>query len=175
MSDTVLLSLLLTSLASRLHFMTKTSELLRKRHSVSNIVIHLIFTTKYRRKKMTRDVLAYTIDTLRYEAEKIGCSPIEINGEADHIHLLLRFPPDLSAAKAVCLLKSRSSGAVLKRFPFLRTYSASGSFWSASYFAASAGGVTIETLEKYVRNQGKSNAFHPRPVGRGFPGGWAKL
>ena len=81
---------------------------------------------------MTRDVLAYTIDTLRYEAEKIGCSPIEINGEADHIHLLLRFPPDLSAAKAVCLLKSRSSGAVLKRFPFLRTYSASGSFWSAS-------------------------------------------
>ena len=112
-----------------------------------------------------------TIDTLRYEAEKIGCSPIEINGEADHIHLLLRFPPDLSAAKAVCLLKSRSSGAVLKRFPFLRTYSASGSFWSASYFAASAGGVTIETLEKYVRNQGKSNAFHPRPVGRGFPGG----
>lgn len=53
---------------------------------------------------MTRDVLAYTIDTLRYEAEKIGCSPIEINGEADHIHLLLRFPPDLSAAKAVCLL-----------------------------------------------------------------------
>lgn len=77
---------------------------------------------------MTRDVLAYTIDTLRYEAEKIGCSPIEINGEADHIHLLLRFPPDLSAAKAVCLLKSRSSGAVLKRFPFLRTYSASGSF-----------------------------------------------
>lgn len=120
---------------------------------------------------MTRDVLAYTIDTLRYEAEKIGCAPIEITGEADHIHLLLRFPPDLSATKAVCLLKSRSSGAVLKKFPSLRTYSDSGSFWSTSYFAASAGGVTIETLEKYVRNQGKSNASHPRPIGRGFPGG----
>lgn len=111
---------------------------------------------------MTRDVLAYVVDTLLHEAEKVGCSSIEISGEADHIHLLLRFPPDLSVAKAVCLLKSRSSGAVLKKFPFVRT---SGSFWSTSYFAASAGGVTIETLEKCVRNQGESNAFHPRPVG----------
>lgn len=118
---------------------------------------------------MTRDVLACVVDTLPHEAEKIGSSPIEINGEADHIHL--RFPPDLSAAKAVCLLKSRPSRAVLKKLPFLRTYSASGFFWSTAYFAASAGGVTIETLEKYVRNQGESSAFHPRPVGRGFPGG----
>lgn len=120
---------------------------------------------------MTRDVLAYVVDTLPHEAEKIGSSPIDINREADHIHLLRRFPPDLSAAKAVCLLKRRPSRAVLKKLPFLRTYSASGSFWSSAYFAASAGGVTIETLEKYVRNQGESSAFHPRPVGRGFPGG----
>ena len=120
---------------------------------------------------MTRDVLAYVVDTLQHETEKIDGSPIEINGEADHIHLLQRFPPDLSVAKAVYLLKSRSTGGVLKKFPFLRTYSASGFFWSTSYFAASAGGVTIETLEKYVRGQGESNAFHPLPVGRGFPGG----
>lgn len=117
---------------------------------------------------MTRDVLAYTIDTLRYEAEKIGCSPIEINGEADHIHLLLRFPPDLSAARAVCLLKSRSSGAVLKRFPFLRTYSASGSFWSASYFAASAGGVTIETLENMYAIKENQTPFIPVLSDEGF-------
>ena len=151
--------------------MTKNSELLRKRHSVSNIVIHLIFTIKYHRKKMTRDVLAYVVDTLQHEAEKIGCSPIEINGEADHIHLLLRFPPDLSVAKAVCLLKSRSSGSVLKKFPFLRTYSASGSFWSTSYFAASAGGVTIEMLEKYVRVRENQTPFIPVLSDEGFSGG----
>lgn len=135
--------------------MTNASELLRKRHSVSNIVIHLIFTTKYRRKKMTREVLAYAIEALRDGALKIGCSPIEINGEADHVHMLLRFPPDLSAARAVCSLKSYSSRKILEKFPFLRTFSGAGAFWSTSYFAASAGGVTIDTLEKYVRNQGR--------------------
>lgn len=119
---------------------------------------------------MTRDVLAYVVDTLQHEAEKIGCSPIEINGEADHIHLLLRFPPDLSVAKAVCLLKSRSSGSVLKKFPFLRTYSASGSFWSTSYFAASAGGVTIEMLEKYVRVRENQTPFIPVLSDEGFSG-----
>lgn len=121
---------------------------------------------------MTREVLAYAIEVLKDGAVKIGCSPIEINGEADHVHMLLRFSPDLSVARAVCSLKSCSSRKILERFPFLRTFSGSGAFWSTSYFAASAGGVTIETLEKYVRNQGQSRASHPRPNdGRGFPGG----
>lgn len=96
---------------------------------------------------MTHDRLAYVIEILKNEAVNIGCFPIEINAEADHVHLLLRFPTDLSVAKAVCLLKSHSSRAILGKFPSLRTYCASGSFWSTSYFAASAGGVTIETLE----------------------------
>lgn len=63
---------------------------------------------------MTREVLAYAIEALRDGALKIGCSPIEINGEADHVHMLLRFPPDLSAARAVCSLKSYSSRKILE-------------------------------------------------------------
>lgn len=104
---------------------------------------------------MTREVLVYAIDALRDGALKIDCSPIENNGEADHVHMLLRFPPNLSEARVAYSFKSYSSRKIPEKFPFLRTFSGAGAFWSTSYFAASAGGVTIETLEKYVRNQGR--------------------
>ena len=48
---------------------------LRKRHSVTKLIVHLVFTTKYRRKVMNAQVLATVIDTVRETAIKIGCEP----------------------------------------------------------------------------------------------------
>ena len=124
--------------------------LLQKRHSVTNLVVHLIFTTKYRRKKMSEPVLADLREILASLAESKGCFVLEINGEADHIYSLVQMPPQISVSNLVGFLKTNSSKMILERFPELRTR---GSFWSTSYFAASAGGVTIETLEKYGKTK----------------------
>ena len=143
--------------------MTDHLPLLHKRHSVTNLVVHLIFTTKYRRKKMSEPVLADLRGILASLAESKGCFVLEINGEADHIHLLLQMPPQISVSNLVGFLKTNSSKIILERFPELRTFSNHGSFWSTSYFAASAGGVTIESLEKYVQDQGKTKRLSSPP------------
>ena len=137
--------------------------LLQKRHSVTNIVVHLIFTTKYRRKKMSEPVLAYLRGILASLAESKGCFVIEINGEADHIHLLVQTPPQISVSNLVGFLKTYSSKMILEEFPEVRTFSHRVAFWSTSYFVASAGGVTIETLEKYVQDQGKTKRLSSPP------------
>ena len=84
-------------------------DYLRKRHSVSRLVVHLVFTTKYRRKLLT----AVMIDQLREAFEsacvKLECELLEMDGEQDHVHLLVTYPPKLSISVMVNNLKAVSS------------------------------------------------------------------
>jgi REP element-mobilizing transposase RayT len=45
---------------------------------------------------------------------------MEWNGEEDHIHMLLRYPPTVVLSDVVGAIKSKSASAVLDRFgPYL--------------------------------------------------------
>ncbi len=92
--------------------------------------------------------------SLAETADKIGCTPIEINGEADHVHVLLSFPTSLSVAAIVNSLKTVSSRMIRAKHPQILEEGKTGLFWSRSYFAATAGGVTLDILKSYVESQG---------------------
>ena len=77
---------------------------------------------------------------------------LEFNGEADHIHVLLEFPPKLSVSTLAKHLKGVSS----------RAYSKAGhpkpsekTLWSPSYFASSVGGAPLEVVERYIEQQAR--------------------
>jgi putative transposase len=77
---------------------------------------------------------------------------LEFNGEADHVHVLIEYPPKLSVSTLVNHLKGVSS----------RLYGKAGhpkphetALWSPSYFATSVGGATLEVLKQYIQNQEK--------------------
>ena len=78
---------------------------------------------------------------------------VEFNGETDHVHVLVEYPPALSISKIVNALKGVSSRLLRRDFEELRNRSLKEHLWSPSYFAASCGGVTIETLKKYIEQQ----------------------
>lgn len=138
----------------------------RRRHSVTKLCVHLVFTTKYRRKVMTPPILEEMKATLRETAEKIGCRVQEINGEADHIHLLLMFPADMSVSSMVNALKTVSSRMIRKNHPDILQGGRTGLFWSRAYFAATTGGVTIDILKRYVESQG-TRGRHCSPPSEG--------
>lgn len=79
---------------------------------------------------------------------------VEFNGEQDHVHLLLNYPPKVSISALVNSLKGVSSRMLRKEFgdfhPWLKRR---GVLWSPSYFAASCGGAPIEILKTYIQNQ----------------------
>lgn len=129
------------------------NDYLRKRHSVTKLVVHLIFTTKYRRKLFDGYMIEQLREAFESACEKLECDLVEMDGEGDHVHLLVSYPPKLAVSVLVNNLKSVSS----RRIRILNTHiprqSQSGAVWSRSYFACSAGGATIETLREYVQSQ----------------------
>lgn len=129
------------------------NDYLKKRHSVTKLVVHLIFTTKYRRKLFDGYMIEQLREAFESACEKLECDLVEMDGEGDHVHLLVSYPPKLAVSVLVNNLKSVSS----RRIRILNTHiprqSKSGAVWSRSYFACSAGGATIETLREYVRSQ----------------------
>jgi putative transposase len=126
---------------------------LRKRHSVSKLVVHLVFTTKYRRKLFTGIMIEQLRAAFESACVKLECELIEMDGEQDHVHLLISYPPKLSISVMVNNLKSISSRVLRLQNTHLTRQSKSAALWSRSYFACAAGGATIETLKAYVDSQ----------------------
>ena len=53
---------------------------LRKRHSVSKLVVHLVFTTKYRRKLFTGLMIEQLREAFESACIKLECELIEMGG-----------------------------------------------------------------------------------------------
>lgn len=81
----------------------------KERHSVSDLQVHLVCVTKYRRKILTTESLTVIEKSFGEVATKMGLELREFNGESDHIHVLLEYPPKLSISQIVNSLKGVSS------------------------------------------------------------------
>lgn len=120
----------------------------KERHSVSDLTAHLVCITKYRKPVLTIESLELIEDSFRDVARKMDFQIQEFNGEADHVHALIEYPPKLSISQIVNILKGVSS----------RQYGKAGhekpdgkdALWSPSYFVSSVGGAPLEVLKKYI-------------------------
>jgi len=124
-------------------------------HCVFSLHFHLVLVTKDRRKAMTKEMLERLGVIFQETLEKWGSELIEFNGEADHVHLLFRTTPTVQLSKLVNNLKTVSSRLIRKEFSerLSRIYW-KPVFWHRSYCLISTGGATIETLRKYIEEQG---------------------
>ncbi|MEI6703935.1 MAG: IS200/IS605 family transposase [Deltaproteobacteria bacterium] len=129
----------------------------RGRHSVFSLTVHLVFVCKRRGEVFSAihlEALKAIFDGVLDEFES---ELLEFNGECDHVHLLVSYPPKHSVSALVNSLKGVSSRRLKQDFPeishFWSVAKSKNSLWSPSYFASSAGGATIETLKRYIENQ----------------------
>ena len=82
----------------------------------------------------------------------------EFNGEQDHVHLLVNYPPKVQLSKLINSLKGVSSRMIRKEFPQVKTHwvgKKSGTLGSPSYFAGRVGGAPIEVLGQYIEQQNR--------------------
>lgn len=122
--------------------------------SVYSLQIHLVLVTKYRRQVITALMLQRLREIFQATCQKWRSSLIEFNGEADHVHLLVSFPPDVQVSKLVNNLKTVSSRLIRKEFASeVGKFYSKAVFWTGAYFVASCGGVTVEQLKQYVEQQ----------------------
>jgi putative transposase len=116
--------------------------------------IHLVLVTKYRRKVINQEILQRLQQILASTCVKWSCTLADFNGEPDHVHLVIDFPPDVAISKLVNNLKTVSSRLIRKEFlEQLTLVYSKPVFWSGAYFVSTCGGVTIEQIKQYVENQ----------------------
>ena len=129
------------------------SDLRRGRSCVFLLHAHLVFVTKHRRKVFAKVHFA----SLRRIFEKV-CRDFEVvlvafDGEGNHVHLLVNYPPKVAIAKLVNSLKGVSSRMIRKYHEDVSAHYYKGVLWSPSYFAGSCGGASIEVMRSYIENQ----------------------
>jgi putative transposase len=133
--------------------MQQNNELNRGRSVVFSIHAHLVFVTKYRRACFDAEHLEFLRFTFSTVCRKQGATLIECNGEADHVHLLISYPPKLSISALVNSLKGVSSRMLSKEYGRLHKWYWKGVLWSPSYFVSSCGGAPLAVIKKYIECQ----------------------
>ncbi|AHK79920.1 transposase [Ectothiorhodospira haloalkaliphila] len=79
---------------------------------------------------------------------------IEMDGEDDHVHLLVEYPPKVAVSNLVNSLKGVSSRLLRKERPDIEKRYWKGSvLWSPSYFASSCGGAPTSIVRQYIEQQ----------------------
>jgi putative transposase len=116
-----------------------------------NCHYHVVFCPKYRRKVLVNGVDERLKTILMETIEKWGQELVELEVMPDHVHLLVGCDPQFGIHRLVKYLKGTSSRYLRQEFPQLKRRLPS--LWTNSYFAATTGGVTLETLKRYVEGQ----------------------
>ena len=103
--------------------------------------------------------------------DDFGAELREFNGEDDHVHLLVEYPPKIPVSGLVNSLKGVSSRRLRSEFTGrVNRHVTDAHFWSPSYFAASCGGAPLDIIRQYIEQQRrptKQLPRLPRPEGRG--------
>lgn len=132
-------------------------ELQRNSNSVYLLNYHLILITKYRKKVFINDdIVERTKEIMRKIASDFDVEIINQECGEDHIHLMISTKPTLELTKLVNLLKGTSSRMLRKEYEQQLSEILYGdAFWSDSYYIATAGNVSVDTIYNYIDNQRK--------------------
>jgi putative transposase len=136
--------------------MADTNDFRTGRHCVFALHVHLVFVTKYRRKVLTEAAHETLRDVFARICQEFEARLVEANGEDDHVHLLVEYPPKVALSKLVNSLKGVSSRRLRQQHPEIAARYYKGVLWSSSYFAASCGGAPLSIIRQYVEDQRKN-------------------
>ena len=128
-------------------------------HCVYKMMHHLVLVTKYRRKALSKEILEELNFISNELCEKWDVTLHAFCGIDTHVHLLIEMHPNFTPAKFINNLKTVTSRIIRKRHQehFDKFFWNSG-IWTRAYCLLTTGGPTINTIKKYIQNQGEKNA-----------------
>lgn len=113
--------------------------------------LHLVWCPKYRRRVLGGRVAARCSELLTQIAAEHGWEIVAAEVMPDHVHLFVCVGPTDAPAAVVRAFKVRTARVLRQEFPYLQRFAKV--LWSPSYFAASVGYVTGETVRRYIEHQ----------------------
>ena len=113
---------------------------------------HLVFTPKYRRKIIYKQIREDIREIIRDLCKWKGVNIIEGHMMPDHIHLLVSIPPKYRVSQFMGYLKGKSAMMIFDRHSNLKYKFGNRHFWSTGYYVSTVG-LNEATIAKYIREQ----------------------
>src|SRR5882724_3689793 len=118
---------------------------------IYNCHYHVVFCPKYRRKVLVNGIDERLKVLIQEAVERWEQEFVQVEVMPDHVHLLVGCDPQFGIHRLVKYLKGSTSHQLRLEFPELKQKLPS--LWTNSYFVSTVGGVTLETVKRYVENQ----------------------
>ena len=126
-------------------------ETKRTRHAVYDIVYHLVWCPKYRRKVLVGSIGQRLEELISGQVTELKGEIVALEVQPDHIHLLAGFPPTWAIHQIMHRIKGATSFILRQEFPGLK--SRLPSLWTRSYYAGTVGNASAETIQRYIEAQ----------------------
>ena len=117
-------------------------------HTFSNILTHIIFSTKGRMNLLYPEMQDELYKYVCGVATNNGGHILQINGIEDHIHILVKIKPCSSISDFVRTIKVASSGWIHERFHNMKDFG-----WQSGYSAFSVSKSSVHNVVSYIRTQ----------------------
>jgi REP-associated tyrosine transposase len=88
----------------------------RGSHVVAALKAQLVLVTRYRRRGLTGEHLGTLGEVFASVGADVGAELVELDGEDDHVHLLVASPPQVAVARLVNSLKGVSARRLRQRY-----------------------------------------------------------
>ena len=116
--------------------------------SYTNLLYHIVFSTKERRPLITSQYEPRLDDYIGGTVRGMGGICLEINGTEDHVHLLAKLRPVKSVSEVLRELKANASGWMHDVFPEVRKFS-----WQRGYGAFTVSHSNVYEVRRYISHQ----------------------
>ena len=115
-------------------------------HTYSNLVYHIVFSTQGHLPLITNEIKAELYAYMGGLVNELNGRPLIIDGIADHVHMLIVLPPNVSVSDAMRFVKANSSRWMKERFgkPFA---------WQKGFGVFSVSRSGVDAVAKYIRDQ----------------------
>ena len=121
-------------------------------HTRWNCKYHIVFTPKYRRQVIYKQISADIGQIIRVLCARKGITILEAAALPVHIHLYVEILPKYSVSEAMGYLKGKSSLMIFDRHANLKYKYGNRHFWCRGYYVDTVG-RNAKAIEEYVKNQ----------------------
>jgi putative transposase len=118
--------------------------------TVSLINYHFVFCPRYRRKALVGEVEKRLKELLPSICQKIEVNIVALEVMPDHVHIFLNALPSISPSDIMAKVKGVTSRVLRQEFEHLHHLP---SLWTRSFFCSTAGNVSSETVQRYIKEQ----------------------
>jgi putative transposase len=116
--------------------------------SYVNLLYHIVFSTKDRKALITEAYQPRLYEYIGGTIRGLGGIALEINGVADHVHVLAKLRQDKALSDVIRDLKAGTSGWLHEVFPELSRFA-----WQNGYGAFTVSASQAVSVRRYIAKQ----------------------